>query len=109
MPIHLHLQSTSPTEDCYVELCVPKTMIKATRYGSGSTRLKPSSCDSTAGSPSMTADPVLNVDRRWTSKESRAVATTIWTSQNTFNVGPRKLLLPTPLWSRLRTGVELRA
>jgi hypothetical protein len=33
--------------------CIPRTMISATRYGSGSTRLKPSSAGSTAGSPSM--------------------------------------------------------
>jgi hypothetical protein len=63
---------------------VPKTMIRATRYGSGSTRLKPSSCASTAGSPSMTANPWFECVQKLTFKESRALSQTA-TSQNTFN------------------------
>jgi hypothetical protein len=63
---------------------VPRTMIRATRYGSGSTRLKPSSCASTAGSPSMTANPWFECVQELTSKESRALSQTA-NSQNTFN------------------------
>ena len=55
---------------------VPRTMIRATRYGSGSTRLKPSSCDSTAGSPSMTADSLLESVQELTFDESRALSQT---------------------------------
>jgi hypothetical protein len=68
-------------------------MIRATRYGSGSTRLKPSSCDSTAGSPSMTADPWYRCVQELTFKESRALSQTA-----TLKIHSTELALSTPLW-----------
>ena len=72
---------------------VPKTMIRATRYGSGSTRLKPSSCDSTAGSPSMTADPWYRCVQELAFKESRALSQTA-----TLKIHSTELALSTPPW-----------